>query len=93
MYASGVGMAPNLQDTPLAKELFMPGHIVFDATYNPKLTQFLKDAQASGCQVFNGKGMLIGCDMLGFEERTGRPADYETWSKVFDEVMEGSEIR
>jgi shikimate dehydrogenase len=92
MNTSGVGMAPDLQATPLPKEFFVPGRVAFDATYNPTMTQFLKEAEKAGCKTFNGKGMLIECGMLGFEERTGRSVPYETWSEVFDRVMEGSEI-
>lgn len=93
MNASGVGMAPNVGATPLPRECFLPGKVAFDATYNPKRTQFLKDAEAAGCRIFNGKGMLINCGMLGFEERVGRSVPYEIWSKVFDDVMGRSEIK
>lgn len=87
MNVSGVGMYPNVTATPLDQSLFRPEHIAFDATYNPRRTQFLKDAEKAGCQVFTGKGMIINCGMMGFEQRTGEKADPEEWSAVFDQLL------
>lgn len=85
--ASGAGMYPNLTDTPVDKSWLKPGQVAFDATYNPPKTQFLKDAEDAGCHSFNGKGMIIGCGMIVYEERVGSSLDYEAWSQVFDELL------
>lgn len=85
--ASGLGMYPHLSETPVEKNWLQPHQIAFDATYNPSKTQFLKDAEEVGCQFFNGKGMIIGCGMLSYEERVGSSVDYEIWSQVFDELL------
>ena len=92
MNVSGVGMYPHLGESPADKEWFRKSQIAFDATYNPARTQFLKDAEAAGCFVFNGKNMLIRCSMIGFEERLGVHPPYEEWSEIFDEVLKESAI-
>lgn len=86
--ASGLGMYPHLDESPVEKSWLQPRQIAFDATYNPSKTQFLKDAEAVGCRCFNGKGMIIGCGMMGYEERVGSSVDYEIWSRVFDDLLE-----
>ena len=92
MNVSGVGMYPHLDESPADKEWFRKSQIAFDATYNPARTQFLKDAEAAGWFVFNGKNMLIRCSMIGFEERRGVHPPYEEWSEIFDEVLKESAI-
>ncbi len=65
--ASGVGMYPHPERTPLEKELLRPGQIVCDLTYNPAKTRLLQDAAERGCKVLNGLGMLIGQGVRAFE--------------------------
>ena len=92
MNVSGVGMAPDLTATPADPSWFSPDQIAFDATYNPAKTQFLADAEAAGCFIFNGKKMLIRCQMAGFKERLGECPDYEEWSKLFDELLSENSV-
>lgn len=87
MNATGLGMYPNLTATPVHKEWLHAGQVAFDATYNPSRTQFLKDAEEAGCRIFNGKGMIIFCGMMGYEEGISGSVDYEIWSQVFDELL------
>ncbi len=56
---SGLGMNGHLDETPLPEACFQPNQICFDATYNPFRTRFLKEAEAAGCKVTNGLGMLV----------------------------------
>lgn len=89
---SGVGMAPHLGESPAEAEWFQPRQVAFDAIYNPAKTQFLMDAEAAGCRIFNGKKMLIGCSMLGFRERFENCPDYEVWSQAFDQAQAANRI-
>lgn len=88
MNASGVGMYPHLGESPAERDWFLPSQIAFDATYNPAQTQFLKDAEAMGCKFFSGKGMIIACQMISYEERFGSCPEYEVYSNIFDELLE-----
>lgn len=56
---SGLGMASNLDSTPLDKGAFKKGQLCFDATYNPAETRFLKEAKEAGCPTLNGLGMMV----------------------------------
>lgn len=54
-----VGMAPHIYQSPVNKKIFRKGMIVFDAIYNPPLTQFLHKAQEKGCFIISGIDMFF----------------------------------
>lgn len=55
-----LGMYPAVDDyPPIAFELLTPRHYLFDLTYNPPLTAFLKKGQEKGASVLNGGEMLL----------------------------------
>lgn len=58
--ATKVGMHP-LEDVSLIKEKawFHPGLVVTDVVYEPEKTKLLREAEAAGCKVVGGLGMLI----------------------------------
>ncbi|WP_313136696.1 shikimate dehydrogenase [Paracoccus jeotgali] len=49
-----------------------PGAVVTDLVYTPLMTDFLTDAQARGCQIVDGLGMLLHQAAPGFERWFGR---------------------
>ena len=57
--ATGVGMGKTFGQSPLKKELMLPGKLYFDACYNPEKTRFLSDAEAAGGRILNGLGMSL----------------------------------
>lgn len=70
---TSVGMAPNTEKTLITdKSMFRPDLFCFDVIYNPKETQFLKDAKAAGCQTANGLFMLLYQGAASFELWTGK---------------------
>jgi shikimate dehydrogenase len=64
---TSVGMYPNINVSPVPKELLHDNLLVFDVIYNPIETQLLKDAIDSGCKVLNGVDMLVNQGALAFE--------------------------
>lgn len=56
--ATPVGMGEGCADTPVPPEFIKPGMTVADACYFPVMTQLLQDAQAKGCKVITGIGMM-----------------------------------
>jgi shikimate dehydrogenase len=55
-----LGMHPNVEEfPPIAYELLTPRHYLFDLTYNPPLTAFLKKGQEKNAVVHNGNEMLL----------------------------------
>lgn len=59
MNNTGIGMIPNVDATPLPKEVLRRGQLCFDATYNPEKTRFLSEAEEAGCQTLSGLGMSV----------------------------------
>lgn len=88
--ASGIGMYPHLEETPLDKGLLKPCHIAFDATYNPKMTRFLKDAASIGCKTINGKRMLVHAGALGYEILIGKTPPLGKWFELMDLAEKGT---
>jgi len=73
--ATSAGMHPHTEDVPLPDLApLRPGLIVYDLIYNPTKTRLLLEAEARGCRVINGIGMLIYQGALAFELWTGRKA-------------------
>jgi shikimate dehydrogenase len=54
-----VGMHPNINECPaLPYQAISPQHLVYDLTYNPAETLFLKKAKEQGALISNGYNML-----------------------------------
>ena len=54
-----VGMYPNVDESPLPKEIVENAGAVFDAIYNPQETLFLRYAREAGVKGVNGLSMLV----------------------------------
>lgn len=73
-----VGTYPNIDETPIDKEI-LKGHLaVCDVVYNPRKTKLLQDAEKLGCKTMNGLGMLIYQGAEAFRIWTGVKAPVET---------------
>lgn len=59
MNSTSVGMSPRVHDTPLDKNVFRKGMVVFDAVYNPLETRMLKEAKEAGCITVSGLEMFV----------------------------------
>jgi len=62
-----VGMYPDINKTPISKDLLADHLFVYDVIYNPLNTQLLKDASEIGCKTLNGIDMFINQGALAFE--------------------------
>ncbi|WP_019006991.1 shikimate dehydrogenase [Cohnella laeviribosi] len=71
---TSVGMAPNVDATPIDPAWLAPGAVASDLIYNPLTTAFLRQAQARGCRIHGGLGMFVYQGAYAFEYWTGRPA-------------------
>ena len=71
--ATGVGMQPHIDRTPVKKELLYKDLFVCDLIYNPLKTRLLLDAEQAGCRTMNGIDMAIIQGIKGFSLMTGLP--------------------
>lgn len=83
--ASSLGMQDK-QPLRVPLDALSPDALVTDLVYTPLMTQFLVDAQARGCRIVDGLGMLLHQAAPGFERWFGqRPAiDDETRRVVLE---------
>jgi len=58
--ATPLGTFPNVQESPnIPYHLLNESHTLFDLTYNPPETEFMKKGKAQGATVVNGYDMLV----------------------------------
>ncbi len=76
--ATRVGMHPSEDQSPINDtNVFTKELVVADVVYNPKKTKLLEDAEAAGCTIVPGIGMLLWQGAEAFKLYTGleMPAD------------------
>ncbi|MDQ6419054.1 shikimate dehydrogenase [Paenibacillus sp. LHD-117] len=74
---TSVGMYPNVGLSPIEAGWMKPGAVASDLIYNPLRTEFLLQAEASGCRTHGGLGMFIYQGAYAFEYWTGQAAPVE----------------
>jgi len=70
--ATRVGMHPSEDQSPIKDtNVFRKELVVADVVYNPKKTKLLEDAEAAGCTIVPGIGMLLWQGAEAFKLYTG----------------------
>ncbi len=85
--ASGIGMEPHLNETPVPSEWLRPDLFVCDLAYNPPKTRLLVEAEALGCRIMNGAGMVVMQGAMQFSLWTGKPEPIETMRDIIKKVL------
>jgi len=63
-----LGTHPNVHELPeIPYELLNKNHVLYDLTYNPESTEFMKQGIKKGCRVKNGYDMLVRQAELSWE--------------------------
>ena len=75
--ATSLGMAPQQELLPIAKEALANFKVVMDIVYAPLTTRLLQEARQAGCQTINGLAMLLYQGAAQFELWTGQQAPVE----------------
>ena len=71
--ATSVGMHPHAHSSPIENyAMIQPKLFVYDAIYNPRETQLLKEARLRGAETSNGLDMLLYQGAVAFEQWTGQ---------------------
>jgi len=79
---TSVGMFPDVDFSPIDKDLLNEKLTVCDAIYNPKKTKLLQEAEEIGCKTVIGLSMLLYQGTEAFEIWTGKKAPVSLMLKV-----------
>jgi shikimate dehydrogenase len=82
---TSVGMAPDIEQTPVEISSLNPDAIVCDIVYKPHKTKLIREALANGHKVIYGIEMLLEQALLAQELWNG--LTYEVISKNRNELM------
>jgi shikimate dehydrogenase len=80
--ATSMGMAPQQELSPIAKEALTNFGVVMDIVYAPLATRLLREAEQAGCQTIDGLAMLLYQGAAQFEIWTGRKAPVEVMHRT-----------
>jgi shikimate dehydrogenase len=86
--ATSIGLFPAL-DARLELELdsLRPGLVVADVIPNPPRTRLIRDAEARGCTVLDGLGMLVNQGVIGIKHWTGIDPDPGVMRRTLEELF------
>ncbi len=94
VHATPVGMWPDVKRSPWPDDLPIPNHLVVcDLVYNPTVTRLLARATGAGCQVLDGRGMLVEQAALSLEAWTGCPAPRGVMAQACEEFLNPTKHR
>ena len=66
--ATSVGMSPNIDESPITGDCLHKGQVVCDIVYTPPRTKLLQIAEAKGCKIVTGEGMLVHQGLESFKK-------------------------
>jgi len=80
--STSVGMAPEVEQSPVPAEMLRAGMVVFDAVYNPIRTRLLTEAQEAGCATATGFEWFVNQAAAQFELWTGQKAPVDSMARA-----------
>lgn len=86
--ATSIGLYPDV-DAVLAIDIdsLSPEMVVADVIPNPPRTRLVQDAEAAGCKVIDGLGMLVNQGVIGIEYWTGVTPDPSVMRMALEKVF------
>lgn len=86
--ATSIGLFPDVEArVPLDVTTLRAGLIVSDVIPNPPRTRLIREAEAGGCTVLDGLGMLVNQGVIGIRLWTGRDPRPEFMRRALEEVF------
>ncbi len=86
--ATSIGLFPDLEGhLNLDLDSLRPGLVVADVIANPPRTRLVRDAEARGCIVLDGLGMLVFQGVIGIRHWTGIEADPQVMRRKLEEIF------
>ncbi len=81
-----VGMYPNVDESPVSKDIISKFEVCFDAVYNPLETKFLAYANELEIKTINGLYMLVGQAINAFTIFNGIEISKDEFFNIYMEV-------
>ena len=86
--ATSVGLYPDVEArVPLDLDSLRHGMIVADVIPNPPRTRLVRDAEARGCFVLDGLGMLVNQGVIGIKLWSGLDPRPEVMRQALESVF------
>ena len=86
--ATSIGLYPDVDARlDLNTDTLAPSMVVADVIPNPPRTHLVQDAEARGCKVIDGLGMLVNQGVIGIKYWTGVDADPGVMRKALEDVF------
>jgi shikimate dehydrogenase len=85
---TSAGMYPKVDVLPMPMDSIGSRHLVSDLIYNPRITRFLKMAEARGARIHGGLGMFIYQGAFAFEYWTGTPAPVAAMRQIVEQALQ-----
>ena len=86
--ATSIGLFPDVDArVPLDVESLRPGMVVADVIGNPPRTRLIRDAEARGCTVLDGLGMLVNQGVIGIRHWTGVDPDPAVMRRALEDAL------
>ena len=86
--ATSIGLYPNV-DQRLDSNLdsLTPDMVVADGIHNPPRTHLIRGAEARGCRVVDGLGMLVNQGVIGIKYWTGVDVEASVMRRALEEIF------
>ena len=86
--ATSIGLFPAVDArVPVALDSLRPGLIVADVIPNPPRTRLLREAEARGCAVLDGLGMLVNQGVIGIRLWSGIEPDAGVMRSALESIF------
>jgi len=85
--ATSIGLYDSEAALSLDIDSLRPGLVAADVIFNPPRTKFIRDAEAHGCQVLDGLGMLVNQGIVAVEYWTGIEPDAGMMRRALEKAL------
>lgn len=86
--ATSIGLYPDVEAlVPVDLDTLRPGLVVCDVIPNPPRTRLLREAEARGCIVLDGLGMLVNQGVIGIRLWADREPDPVIMRRALEEIF------
>lgn len=85
---TNIGLSPEVVRVPVVKTSLRANMVVCDLIVNPPYTPFLKEAEAQGCTILDGIGMLVNQGRIGIKYWSGVDVDASVMRRRLEEIYQ-----